>query len=155
MVNSISIKDLINLNGRTAVVTGSTGNLGCHIAASLAELGADLILTDRQGSDYSQVIEIINSYSNAISYHVIDCDLENEESRNELIKNIDERIERLHILINNAGTNIPEHFLKVKTSNMEHLVKINTIAAFNIAQLVSLKMLKTKNKQKIFSRYFT
>ena len=33
---------------------------------------------------------------------------------------------------------------------MEHLVKVNTIAAFNVAQLVTLKkMLKTKNRRKI------
>ena len=32
---------------------------------------------------------------------------------------------------------------------MEHLVKINTIAAFNLAQLCSIKMIKTKNRKKI------
>ena len=32
---------------------------------------------------------------------------------------------------------------------MEFLVKVNTIAAFNIAQLCTLKMLKTKNRKKI------
>ncbi len=32
---------------------------------------------------------------------------------------------------------------------MEYLVKVNTIAAFNVAQLVSLKMVKTKNRKKI------
>ena len=32
---------------------------------------------------------------------------------------------------------------------MEHLVKVNNVAAFNVAQLVSLKMLKTKNRKKL------
>ena len=32
---------------------------------------------------------------------------------------------------------------------MEHLVKINNVALFNIAQLCSLKMIKTKNRKKI------
>ena len=45
------------------------------------------------------------------------------------IKSIIDKQNRIDILINNAGTNIPEHFLKVKTENMEHLVKVNTIAA--------------------------
>ena len=53
------------------------------------------------------------------------------------------------LLINNAGNNIPEHFTKVKTKNMEYLVKINTIATFNLAQLCALKMIKTKNRKKI------
>ena len=38
---------------------------------------------------------------------------------------------------------------KVKTKNMEHLVKINTIATFNVAQLCTLKMIKSKNRKKI------
>ena len=52
-------------------------------------------------------------------------------------------------MVNNAGNNIPEHFTKVKTKNMEYLVKINTIATFNLAQLCALKMLKSKNRKKI------
>ena len=32
---------------------------------------------------------------------------------------------------------------------MEYLVKINTVASFNLAQLCALKMLKTKNRKKI------
>ncbi|OUW60325.1 MAG: oxidoreductase, partial [Candidatus Pelagibacter sp. TMED203] len=56
---------------------------------------------------------------------------------------------RIDILINNAGNNIPEHFTKVKTKNMENLVKINTIAAFNVAQLCALKMIELKNRKKI------
>ena len=53
------------------------------------------------------------------------------------------------ILINNAGNNIPEHFTKVKTKNMEYLVKINTVATFNLAQLCALKMIKLKDRKKI------
>ena len=51
-------------------------------------------------------------------------------------------------MVNNAGTNIPEHFTKVKKSNMEYLVKVNTIASFNIAQLSALKMIELKNRKK-------
>ena len=73
------------------------------------------------------------------------CDVTDYEE----IKEVINKQKKIDILINNAGTNIPEHFLKVKTENMEHLVKINTVAAFNVAQLVTLKMLKTKNRKKI------
>ena len=52
-------------------------------------------------------------------------------------------------MVNNAGTNIPEHFTKVQKKNMESIVKLNTIATFHLAQLCTLKMLKTKNRKKI------
>ena len=70
-----------------------------------------------------------------------------------ILKAIINKQSKIDILVNNAGTNIPEHFTKVKTKNMEHLVKINTIAAFNLAQLCSLKMIKSKNRKKIGGCY--
>ena len=39
--------------------------------------------------------------------------------------------------------------IKVKKKNMEYIVKLNTEATFNVAQLCSLKMLKAKNRKKI------
>ena len=56
---------------------------------------------------------------------------------------------KIDILVNNAGNNIPEHFTKVKTKDMEYLVKINTMATFNLAQLCALKMIKLKSRKKI------
>ncbi len=73
------------------------------------------------------------------------CDITNYNE----IKEIINKQSKIDILINNAGNNIPEHFTKVKTKNMEYLVKINTVATFNLAQLCALKMIKYKNRRKI------
>ena len=56
---------------------------------------------------------------------------------------------KIYILVHNAGNNIPEHFTKVKTKNMEYLVNINTLATFNLAQWCALKMIKSKSRKKI------
>ena len=71
------------------------------------------------------------------------CDVTNYNQ----VKRIIDQIPRIDILVNNAGTNFPEHFTEVKKSNMEYMVKINNIAAFNLAQLCTLKMLKLKNRK--------
>ena len=73
------------------------------------------------------------------------CDVTNYNQ----IKNIINKQNRIDILVNNAGDNIPEHFTKVQKKNMEYLVKLNTIATFNIAQLCTIKMLESKNRKKI------
>ena len=52
-------------------------------------------------------------------------------------------------MINNAGNNRPAHFTKVKKEDMEYMVKINTIASFNLAHLCALKMIKSKNRKKL------
>ena len=48
------ISDLMNLKGRTALITGATGGIGQEIALTIAELGGDLLLVDRPGSNYDQ-----------------------------------------------------------------------------------------------------
>ena len=68
---------------------------------------------------------------------------------NNQIKTIISQQSRIDVLVNNAGINIPEHFTQVKTKNMECLVKVNTIATFNIAQLCAIKMIKLKNRKKV------
>ena len=52
-------------------------------------------------------------------------------------------------MVNNAGTNLPEPFLKVKKSSLETLLNVNTKAAFNIAKLCTDKMLKLKKRKNI------
>ena len=56
------------------------------------------------------------------------------------------KIKKVDILLNNAGTNIPEPFEKIKQTSMNYLVDLNLKAAFNVAQLVVKKMLKNKKR---------
>ena len=132
-----------NLKNKVALVSGAGKGLGRACAIALAEAGANLIIISRTQKDLDQVVRIIKKFKSKCKTYV--CDITNYND----LKNIINKQSRIDILINNAGTNIPEHFTKVKTKNMERLVKLNTIAAFNLAQLSSVKMIKTKNRKKI------
>ena len=131
-----------NLKNKVALVSGAGKGLGRACALALAEAGANLIIISRTQKDLDQVARIVKKFKSKCKTYV--CDITNYND----LKNIINKQSRIDILINNAGTNIPEHFTKVKTKNMEHLVKLNTIAAFNIAQLTSIKMIKSKNRKK-------
>ncbi len=132
-----------NLKNKTAVVTGAGKGLGRACAIALAEAGADLIIISRTQKDLNEVSKKIKKYRAKCKSYV--CDITNYNE----IKKIINKQPRIDVLINNAGNNIPEHFTKVKTKNMEYLVKINTIATFNLAQLCALKMIKSKNRKKV------
>ena len=132
-----------NLKNKTAVVTGAGKGIGRACAIALAEAGANLIIISRTQKDLNEVSKKIKKLKSKCKTYV--CDITNYNQ----IKNIITKIPKIDILINNAGNNIPEHFTKVKTRNMEYLVRINTIATFNLAQLCALKMIKTKNRKKI------
>jgi len=132
-----------NLKNKYALVTGAGKGLGRACAIALAEAGCNLIIVSRTKKDLDSVSKIIKKLKVKCKSYA--CDITNYNQ----IKSIVNQQQRLDILVNNAGNNIPEHFTKVKTKNMEYLVKINTIASFNVAQLCALKMIKLKNRKKI------
>jgi len=132
----------INLKNKIALVTGAGKGIGKACAIALAEAGANLIIISRTQKDLDKVSKIIKKFkSKCVSYI---CDVTNYNQ----IKNIINKQKQIDVLVNNAGDNIPEHFIKVKKKNMEYLVKLNTIATFNLAQLCAIKMLESKNRKK-------
>ena len=132
-----------NLKNKIALVTGAGKGIGKACAIALAEAGASLIIVSRTKKDLDQVSKIIKKFRSKCKSYVCDVTKYSE------IKSVIDSQKRIDILVNNAGTNIPEHFTKVKRKDMEYVVKINTMATFNIAQLCSLKMIELKNRRKV------
>ena len=132
-----------NLKNKYALVTGAGKGLGKACSIALAEAGANVIIISRTSKDLTLVSKIIKKLK--VRCKTYTCDVTNYNQ----VKSVINQIPKIDILVNNAGTNFPEHFTEVKRSNMEYMVKINNIAAFNLAQLCTLKMIKTKNRKKI------
>ncbi len=132
-----------NLKNKYSLVTGAGKGLGRACAIALAEAGSNLIIISRTKKDLDSVSKIIKKLK--VKCKSYTCDVTNYNE----IKTIINKQPRIDVLVNNAGNNIPEHFTKVKTKNMEYLVKVNTIATFNIAQLCAIKMMKLKNRKEV------
>ena len=130
----------INLKNKYALVTGAGKGLGRACAIALAETGATVIALSRTSSDLNKLEKEIKKIKGKIVK--IHCDVMNY---NDLRKKID-KIKIIDVLVNNAGTNIPEPFEKIKQQSMNYLVDLNLKAAFNVAQLVVKKMLKNKKR---------
>ena len=133
----------INLKNKTALVTGAGKGIGKACAIALAEAGANVIIISRTQKDLDKVSKIIKKFKSKCTSYV--CDVTNYNQINSIIN----KQKRIDILVNNAGSNIPEHFTKVQKKNMEQLVKLNTMATFNLAQLCTIKMLESKNRKKL------
>ena len=132
-----------NLKNKIALVSGAGKGLGRACAIALAEAGSNLIIISRTKKDLNEVEKKCKRFNVKCKSYV--CDITNYNA----VKKIINKQSRIDILINNAGTNIPQHFTKVKRETMEYLVKINTVACFNLAQLCAIKMIKFKNRKKV------
>tara|TARA_Y100000590_G_scaffold361379_1_gene418015 strand:+ start:1691 stop:2458 length:768 start_codon:yes stop_codon:yes gene_type:complete len=132
-----------NLFNKTALITGAGKGLGKVCAISLAEAGADIIILSRTKKDLDLIVNKTKKIKRRCTAFV--CDVTNYNEVEKLFK----KIKKLDILINNAGTNIPSHFTKIKRKDMNYVVDLNLKAAFNIAQKAAKIMLKSKNRKKI------
>jgi NAD(P)-dependent dehydrogenase (short-subunit alcohol dehydrogenase family) len=130
----------INLKNKYALVTGAGKGLGKACSIALAEAGATVIALSRTSSDLDKLEKQIKKIKGKIIK--VPCDVMNYED----LKAKLEKIKIIDVLVNNAGTNIPEPFEKIKQKSMNYLVDLNLKAAFNVAQLVVKKMLKNKKR---------
>ena len=93
-----------NLKNKYSLITGAGKGLGKACAIALAEAGSNLILISRTKKDLDNVTKIAKRYKVKCKSFV--CDLTNYNQ----LKNIINNQKKIDVLINNAGTNIPEHF---------------------------------------------
>lgn len=135
-----TVKDLMKLSGRRAIVTGAAGALGRVFADTLMELGADLSLVDRPDSGLKDLNKTLcDKWKNDVVCY--ECDLEDEQQRIDLIKKINDDTPNLDILINNAafvgaselqGWAVP--FEEQSISTWRRALEVNLTAAFELSQ---------------------
>ena len=128
----------INLKNKYALVTGAGKGLGRACSIALAEAGATIIALSRTQSDLNKLEKEIKKIKGKIIK--VHCDVINYSDLQLQLS----KIKTIDVLVNNAGTNIPEPFDKVKQESMDYLINLNLKAAFNVAQTVVKKMLKNK-----------
>ena len=123
---SRSIKQLMNLEGRCALITGSTGYIGREIAETLAELGARLYLLDLNDNDLrAQQNDLKHKYN--CDSQILRCNLESEME----IRSLTSNIQNLDILVNNAAF-VGSSKLQGWSTNFEKQTLDSWDRAFNV-----------------------
>ena len=130
----------IHLKGKTAIITGATKGIGRACSIALHQVGANIIALGRNKKELLSLKKKLRTRIKIYQCEMIDY---------ENLRNIVMSQKKIDVLINNAGTNLPEPFLKVKQSSLNTLLNINTKSAFNMAKLCVDKMLEHKNRKKI------
>ena len=106
------------LEGQTAIVTGAGRGIGRAIAITLADAGANVVVTARTVSEIEEVArKIIDLGQQSIPIRV---DVLDEEQINTMIEKVIQEFGKIDILINNAGGGTLAPVLKTKTKDWDN-----------------------------------
>jgi NAD(P)-dependent dehydrogenase (short-subunit alcohol dehydrogenase family) len=132
-----TLHELNSLAGRVGVITGGAGHLGKAMAQALVELGATIVLVDRDRETVDACAQEIGGRCCGFQ-----TDLEQDASRRKLADHISERFGHIDILINNAafvgtsglgGWAVP--FVDQSIDTWRRALEVNLTAPFHLAQL--------------------
>jgi len=133
----MKVRDLLDLGGRVALVTGGSRGLGLQIAEALGEMGAKLALTARKKDELDQAVSHLNK--SGIEAAAFVCDHGKRDSIPPVVDEILKKLGKIDILVNNAGATwgapAEDHPLEA----WDKLVNLNLTGAFVITQLVGRK----------------
>ena len=138
-----TISQLMNLEGRVALITGGAGHLGCAMADALAELGCGICLLDRNRSALAAAQQQLQSRWQ-VPIATLEIDLESESERTAVVPWVSEKFGRADILINNAGfvgdSQLKGWVVPFEEQTIEtwrRAIEVNLTAAFHLSQVLT------------------
>lgn len=134
------MKNLFDLNGRVAVVTGGTGVLGSELAKGLSQAGARVVVLGREAQRRDAVVaEITKDGGEAWG---LACDVLAPEQVRAAKEAVLEKYGRVDILINGAGGNRPPattgsdlSFFDLPVDELDHVVRLNFMGTLIPSQI--------------------
>ena len=117
-------RNLFDLSGKTALVTGGSKGLGKAMARGLAEAGADVVISSRHENELRTALDEILKDTGRKGRYVV-ADMSRREEVVRLAKDALELTGRVDILINNAGTNKPEAIDAISDEAWDEVLEIN------------------------------
>ena len=116
--------DQFKLTGKVALITGGSKGLGKAMARGLAEAGADIVIASRHENELKAALaEILEGTGRKGVYMV--ADMSKRADVNALAKFALDKMGRVDVLINNAGTNVPQAVDAITDVEWDRIMEIN------------------------------
>ena len=135
----------LGLQGKQAVVTGSTAGIGLAIASVLAEEGVRVLINGRTEARVAAALDAIRQRCKSADVRGIAADLGNSEGVAKFIQQVPEA----DILVNNLGIFEPKPFLEIPDSDWIHIFAVNVLSGVRLTRHFLPGMLR-KNWRVIF-----
>ncbi|WP_185872730.1 beta-ketoacyl-ACP reductase [Blattabacterium cuenoti] len=130
------------LDGKIAIVTGGSGDIGASIVKTFVKHGAFVIFTFLSSKEKAEKLSIeLKLTTFCESYQI---DLKDIDATKFFIQRTIEKYGRLDILVNNAGIIKDNFLLRMSKHNWDKVIKTNLYSIFNLTKYAIMPMIKQK-----------
>src|SRR5277367_3301075 len=138
----MSIREIFDLTGRVAVVTGGSVGLGRQMAEGLAEMGANLVLCARKQERCQQAAEELQKHG--VQTLALACDVKDPASIRAVADAAVKQFGRVDILINNAGTSWGALVEDMTLEQWNKVIETNLTGTFLFSQAIGKVMISQR-----------
>ncbi len=134
---------LFDLTGRVALVTGGSRGLGKSMARAYAEHGADIMVCSRHAAELEAgAKEIGEGLKVRVEWMIADLSKAGEAARlaGETLK----RLGRVDVLVNNAGSNVPQRADQITDEAWDQIIELNLSGIMRLTRAVLPQMMERK-----------
>ncbi len=133
----MKVRELLDLSGKTALVTGGSRGLGLQMAEALGEMGAQVAISARKADELAEAVRTLKAVG--IEATAFPADVAKADAAAPLVDAVIARFGKIDILVNNAGAawNAPAESYPVEA--WDKLVSLNLSGAFLLAQQVAVR----------------
>ncbi|MEH7118528.1 SDR family NAD(P)-dependent oxidoreductase [Neobacillus vireti] len=128
-----------DLQGKRVLITGGSKGLGLDIAQAFVSLGANVIITGRDGEVLAEAAEQLNKKAKVCSYLI--AEMQEVKSVYAMVDEAVRQLGGLDVLVNNAGINIPKKALEVTEGEWDQILDTNLKGMFFCAQRAGKHMI--------------
>ncbi|MHA1565600.1 MAG: SDR family oxidoreductase [Alphaproteobacteria bacterium] len=133
-------KDLFDLSGKTALVTGSSQGIGFALAKGLSKAGAQIVLNGRDTAKLHKAA--ITLQDAGATVHELPFDATDHTAVKTAIDGFETSTGPIHILVNNAGMQHRAPLEEFDPEMFELLMRTNVSTVFNVGQAVARHMIR-------------
>ena len=145
----MGVKQLLDLSGRTALVTGGSRGLGLQIAEALGELGARVALVARKGDELDAAVAHLATQN--IEAVPLVCDLSDAPAIPPMVARAERTVGPMDILVNNAGATWGAATVDLPLAAWQKVIDVNLTAMFIVTQEVGRCSMVPRREGKVIN----
>ncbi|MFM7005207.1 MAG: SDR family oxidoreductase [Limnohabitans sp.] len=135
----MTVLSTFQLNGKLALITGSSAGIGFALARALGEAGAHVVINGRNSQKVSVAVQTLKSEGLNVSASVFD--VTDAQSVITAVNDIETQLGAIDILVNNAGMQIRGPLHEYKDDDWQTLMRTNLDSVYYVGKTVAQKMI--------------